>query len=203
MTEVKKIDIRWVETIDSTNDEVKRSISNMDNLSVLAARDQTSGRGQRGNTWLSAPGLNLTFSLVIKYEQQKLKIEASNQFIISQIVSLAVVDLLAEYSIEAKIKWPNDIYVGKNKICGILIENTLRGKALLSSIVGIGLNVNQTEFDQRLPNPTSMRLCLPSYEKNLDLIAILERFIEIFCRYLNKIPDRSIELLYNNLKLEL
>ena len=144
----KKHDIIWLESIDSTNEECRRRISDIDNLSVVAALSQTSGKGQRGNVWLSESGQNLTFSIVLKFPAKGLKAEmepmlAYDQFVLSEITSLAIVDLLADFGIEAKIKWPNDIYIGDRKICGMLIENSLRGEWIQHSIIGIGLNVNQ------------------------------------------------------------
>ena len=158
----KKHDIIWLESTDSTNEEAGRRISDLDNLSVLSAVRQTEGRGQRGNSWSSNDGENLTFSIVLKYGNGEgfiPEIRAADQFAISEAAALAVVDLLASYDIEAKIKWPNDIYVGNRKICGILIENAIRGSYIANSIIGIGLNVNQQTFDPSLPNPTSMLLC--------------------------------------------
>ena len=198
----KKHDIIWLESIDSTNEECRRRISDIDNLSVVAALSQTSGKGQRGNVWLSEPGRNLTFSIVLKFPAKGLKAEmepmlAYDQFVLSEITSLAIVDLLAEHDIQAKIKWPNDIYVGDRKICGMLIENSLRGEWIQHSIIGIGLNVNQRNFDVTLPNPTSMVLCsefscasggqvgsdsVPHYE----LQELLEEFMHIFRGYMDR-----------------
>ena len=159
-----KHDIIWLEEVDSTNEEARRRISDIDNLSVVSAVRQTAGRGQRGNRWQSADGENLTFSIVLKFGADQLEsMAASGQFVISEVAALSVVDFLARHDIEAKIKWPNDIYVGDKKICGILIENALKGNCLSHSIVGIGLNVNQTVFDPSLPNPTSMALCHPEH----------------------------------------
>ena len=181
----KKHDIIWLDTTDSTNEEARRRIRDIDNLSVVSAYSQTAGRGQRGNIWSSAPGQNLTFSIIIKYGHgagQLLPLRACDQFAISEAAALAVVDLLASHDIEAKIKWPNDIYVGDRKICGILIENSLRESFMSSSIIGIGLNVNQTEFDPSLPNPTSMALC----SQSAPLEALLEEFIDIFKSYCSR-----------------
>lgn len=135
----------------STNIEAadKESYSHGD---VVRAICQTAGRGQRGHKWDSTPGENLTFSLV--WEPSFLHV--SQQFLISEAVALAITDTLAEYGIEAQIKWTNDIYIGERKICGILIEHSLCGASLSRSIVGIGLNVNQTEFPQWVSNPDSM-----------------------------------------------
>ena len=186
----KKHDIMWFDTIDSTNNEAKRRIDTLDNLSVLSAMEQTDGRGQRGNTWSAKPGENLTFSIVMKFGHGGLNlVRALDQFVISEIAALSVVDLLASHEIEAKVKWPNDIYVGSDKICGILIENSVRDSFLSTSIIGIGLNINQTDFDPSLPNPTSMALCIPSNETELSPDALLEEFMDIFksycTRYLN------------------
>ena len=180
----KRTDIIWIERVDSTNEEVKRHISDIDNLSVLSAFEQTAGRGQRGNTWTSNAGENLLFSIVVKFGQDGIEpLQAYDQFVISEIAALSVVDLLAINDIEARVKWPNDIYVGTEKICGILIENSLSGSELSHSIIGIGLNVNQTEFDPTLPNPTSMQII--SGER-YDTHGILEQFTDIFKDYLDR-----------------
>ena len=183
----KKHDIIWLDTVDSTNDEARRNISALDNLSVLSASRQISGRGQRGNTWSSDAGENLTFSIVLKYGKDQIpEIRATDQFVISELTALSVTDLLATYGITARIKWPNDIYVEDKKICGILIENSVRDVFLSTSIIGIGLNVNQRNFDVNIPNPTSMSLCTDS---SFLLSGILEEFMDIFTgycrRYLN------------------
>jgi BirA family biotin operon repressor/biotin-[acetyl-CoA-carboxylase] ligase len=121
---------------------------------IIWAESQSAGRGQRGHSWQSAQGQNLTFSVVL----QPVFLPAAEQFSLLQVVALAMVDALAEWNIEAKIKWTNDIYVGNRKVVGILMEHKLQGNTLSRSIAGIGINVNQTEFDPTLPNPTSMRL---------------------------------------------
>ena len=154
----KKHDIMWLDTVDSTNDEARRHISDIDNLSVLSALEQTAGRGQRGNRWTSRPGENLTFSIVLKSPV----LMADDHFALNEIAALSVTDFLSIYGIKAEIKWPNDIYVDGRKICGILIENSFRGKSISTSIIGIGLNINQRNFDVNLPNPTSMVLCSPT-----------------------------------------
>ena len=180
-----KYDIIWLQSIDSTNDEAKRRISILDNLSVLSAFCQTSGHGQRGNSWSSEPGANLIFSIILK---DKYMIKAYDQFVLSEITALSVTDFLAKYGINASIKWPNDIYVGKRKICGILVENTLRGDSLSSSIIGIGLNINQRNFNVSGADPTSMILENGAV-KSYDINSCLCEFMEIFCgnidRFLN------------------
>lgn len=198
----KKHDIIWLESVDSTNEECRRRIYDIDNLSVVAALSQTSGKGQRGNTWISAPGENLTFSVMLKFpvngrSGELEPIQAYDQFVLSEIAALTVVDLLAEHDIQAKIKWPNDIYVGEKKICGILIENSIQGEWIQHSIIGIGLNVNQRNFDVTLPNPTSMALCCESSglskhttsheaRPSFEIREILEDYMDIFQAYLER-----------------
>lgn len=119
---------------------------------IILAQRQTAGRGQRGHTWESREGENLTFSLLL----EPLFLSPSEQFLISECVALGVCDALLHYGIEAQIKWTNDIYVGDKKLAGILIEHKLQGSALARTVAGIGLNVNQKAFSDDLPNPISM-----------------------------------------------
>lgn len=141
--------LRRYRQLDSTNAELRR-IAPDGNLAIYAD-SQTEGRGQRGNVWCSAPGRNLLFSLLWHPRE----LPARLQFSLSEAAALSVVGLLEGYGIRAQVKWPNDIYVGDLKICGILIENAV-GRRLESSIIGIGLNLNQTEFPGTLPNPVSV-----------------------------------------------
>jgi len=119
---------------------------------ALMARSQSAGRGQRGNTWEAEPGANITLSLMLR----PVRLEAARQFALSEAVALGIVDTLDSLITGACIKWPNDIYVGDRKICGILIENSITGTFISRSIAGIGLNVNQTEFRSDAPNPVSL-----------------------------------------------
>ena len=199
-----KTDIIWLERVDSTNDEARRHISEIDNLSVVSALEQTKGRGQRGNRWSSQPGENLTFSLVVK----DFRIKANEQSAISQTTALSLTDLLSRHEIKARIKWPNDIYAGDEKICGILIENSLKGSEIDWSIIGIGLNVNQTTFPEDLPNPTSMKLCTGN-SNPYNTREILEEFMGIFTGYYreylngNGALDRLEEQFVSNLRTNL
>ena len=184
-------DIIWLDVAESSNDEARKAIDSLDNLSVVAVRCQTSGRGQGTNSWESAPGENLTFSIVLK----DLDILPNQQIAISQITALSVVKFLELHGIDAKIKLPNDIYVGSRKICGILIENSLCGNKIRWSIIGIGINVNQTVFPTHLPNPTSIlletgihgpgvcRKINPEKGLGLDLNQLLIEFHEIYSQY--------------------
>ncbi len=124
---------------------------------VLMAREQTAGRGQRGNSWEAAPGMNVTMSVMLRPQG----LPAAAQFAISEAVAMGVVDLLDSLGVDgARVKWPNDIYVGDRKVCGILIENSLCGTIVGRSVAGVGLNVNQREFVGGAPNPVSLRQLL-------------------------------------------
>ncbi len=183
----KKHDIIWFESLDSTNDEARRHISDIDNLSVLAALVQTDGRGQGDHTWLSPRGENLLFSIVLKFAEGEM--EAKDVSIISGCTSESMVEFLAGYGIEAWIKPPNDIYVGSRKICGTLMENSMKGRWLSYSIIGIGLNVNQRNFDVSLPNPTSM--VLETQEEAYDMNVCLEDFLDVFMDRFSLASQRS------------
>ncbi len=137
---------------------------------VVWADFQTAGRGQRGHVWHSQRGENLTFSVVL----EPLFVAIAEQFSVSEVVALSLVDMLAEYGIEAKIKWTNDIYVGDKKLVGILIEHSLAATTLRRTIVGVGINVNQREFDSSIPNPVSMAQLL---DKQLDAEEVLKCFL--------------------------
>ncbi len=154
---------------------------------AVVAVEQTAGRGQRGNVWSSKAGENLTFSLVWEADF----LAAREQFLLSEAVALALVDTLAGYGLEAHIKWPNDIYVGHKKICGILIEHDL-GMAgrLARTIVGIGLNVNQTEWDESIPNPTSIALLTGERRGTNDVFGDLYEALESRFEQLKSEPQR-------------
>ncbi|WP_106831808.1 biotin--[acetyl-CoA-carboxylase] ligase [Parabacteroides pacaensis] len=137
---------------------------------------QTAGRGQIGNTWESEKGMNLTFSVVIYPDC----IPANAQFLISQIASLSVKELLDRYIRDVTVKWPNDIYWQDKKICGMLIENDLCGKTIYCSILGIGINLNQETFHGDALNPVSLTQITGN---KYDIEKELHAFLEIFYKY--------------------
>ena len=151
-----KAQILWLETADSTNHVLRERMAELDNLSVIAAREQTAGRGQGTHTWFSTPGENLTFSILYRFGAVG-TLAASDALLITPVTTLALRDSLLGHGVQARIKWPNDIWVEERKICGILIENILEGGLVRESIVGIGLNVNETGWPAELPNPVSLR----------------------------------------------
>ncbi len=182
----KKHDIMWFNSVDSTNDEAKRRISDIDNLSVLSSFSQTAGRGQGNHTWLSAPGENLLFSIVLKFREGELHAKDAPE--ISRATADSLVEFLEGYGIEAWIKPPNDIYVGGRKICGTLIENSIKESWIRHSIIGIGLNINERNFNVNLPNPTSM--VLETKKEAYDIHACLEEFMIIFSE---KLSNRALQ----------
>jgi BirA family biotin operon repressor/biotin-[acetyl-CoA-carboxylase] ligase len=120
--------------------------------SVIMAENQSNGRGQQGAIWQSQPKSNLLFSIILCADP----FLRMNPIYINWYVSICLVDLLKAKNIKACIKWPNDILIGDKKLAGILIENKFQGSQLKQSIVGIGLNVNQTSFS--FSRVTSMTL---------------------------------------------
>ena len=151
--------VEWLESIDSTNSELLRRLPSLDNMSVLAAISQTSGRGQRGNKWKSTVGKNLTFSYLLRPSEGIVPpLAARDQFRLSEVAALSVASTLNHFGLSPRIKWPNDIYLGDRKVCGMLIENSLADGKVGTSVVGIGLNVNQRTFPADLVNPCSMSL---------------------------------------------
>lgn len=124
----------------------------VEELTTVIADYQTSGRGQRGNSWESDAEKNLLFSFVLFPRF----LEARRQFLISQIISLAIKEELDMYTTDISIKWPNDIYWREKKIGGMLIENDLMGQHISQSITGVGININQEAFYSSAPNPVSL-----------------------------------------------
>ena len=182
--------------LDSTNAEAYRlyKFGEAASGTVILTAEQMSGKGYGDNSWESEPGKNLTFSLLFKPKT----IIPSDQFIITQIISLSVLEIISEIIKEKTcfIKWPNDIYVNDNKIAGILIQNFIIGNNIDCSIIGVGLNVNQQKFLSDAPSPTSIKLETGnqySVEKILD--SILNRFDQ----YARQLSSPSfINLLNNN-----
>ena len=164
-----------IDETDSTNRWLKE---NGEGTMVAVADYQTAGKGCGTNSWESERGKNLTFSMLI----HPTDIPASQQFRITEVVSVALCEVLERYLLTVpelaeglSIKWPNDIYMGDKKICGVLIENRLQGNVIVDSIIGIGLNVNQTEFVSDAPNPVSLRQLLG---REIDREALLHDFLE-------------------------
>jgi len=170
-----------IEETDSTNRWLKE---NGAGTMVVVADYQTAGKGCGSNSWESERGKNLTFSMLI----HPTDIPASRQFRITEVISVALSETLEHLSpltshLSPLIKWPNDIYVGDKKICGILIENRLQGCVIKDSIIGIGLNVNQTVFKSDAPNPVSLcQLLGHEVDREQLLKVFLQQFQEVWQR---------------------
>lgn len=148
-----KYTLHYFDSLESTNNTAQDTKYSAGD--VIVADFQSAGRGQRGNTWHSLRGENLTLSLIIEPSD----IHASHQFLISEVTALAVAKTIEDFGIQnVEIKWPNDILVSGQKIAGILIEHTILGSNIARSIIGVGLNVSQRNFPPLDTNPTSLFL---------------------------------------------
>ncbi|HKJ06078.1 MAG TPA: biotin--[acetyl-CoA-carboxylase] ligase [Flavobacteriaceae bacterium] len=159
--------------IDSTNLYLKKMASEKDceNYTVVQADYQLEGRGQMGTVWNAKQGKNLTFSILLFFE--KFKVE--DQFYLSMAVSLGIIEVLQPLvSQKLQVKWPNDILAEGNKLAGILIENILGSNSIKKSVIGIGLNVNQTKFPSNIPKVTSLKKLT---NKNFNIDNLLEKII--------------------------
>ena len=167
-----------IDETDSTNRWLKDySLQQNENI-IVVAEYQTAGKGCGKNSWESERGKNLTFSMLVHPSERPLRIQAKEQFRITEVVSVALCKTLQPYIYnKVEIKWPNDIYIGDKKLCGILIENRLQGAEIKDCIIGIGLNVNQREFLSDAPNPVSLYQLTG---KELDREALLKAFLENF-----------------------
>lgn len=153
----------------STNTYLSRLAATLPGGTVIYTPSQTAGRGQKGNSWESEDGKNLTFSMLLK----RPPVKARDQFYLSEAAALAVVEALtAEAGDGFAVKWPNDVYWQDKKICGMLLENSLDGCDIATCIVGIGLNVNQERFLSDAPNPVSL---INITGREHDLEALLKR----------------------------
>lgn len=158
---------------DSTNNWLANNENELPTTVLVSCREQTSGRGQRGNSWESEKDSNITASILF----HPVAFPAFAQFLISETVALSIVEFLDEMGIKAKVKWPNDIYVGDKKICGILVEHVVTGRNISRTIAGFGININQKEFRSPAPNPISVSTITG---KNYDIKDLLSRLKKIF-----------------------
>ncbi|MBR5735568.1 MAG: biotin--[Bacteroidales bacterium] len=185
--------IKWFKTIESTNNRIARDKDELPDKTIYVADFQTAGKGQRGNCWESAKGENLLFSILLKPTD----ILAEDQFIISQAVTLGIKEYIRSKGITATIKWPNDIYVNDRKICGILIENSVNGHEIGSSIVGIGFNLNQLSFSPDIPNPVSLSLLTDiRYDLKEELLKLLHYIFKEYDSRSSQTQERYVASLY-------
>ena len=194
----QKPKIIYFESLESTNSKIKemQQIEKLPEFSVVFTSSQTAGRGQVGNYWESEEKMNLTFSMLLYPDF----IEIQQQFRLNYIITVAIRDVLKKHIPEVKIKWANDIYVRDKKLAGILIENSILGASIDYSIVGIGLNVNQTVFVSDAPNPVSMKMISgQSYELEPLLKDIMNAIINRYIQY----AETGVEKIKNEYNLNL
>ncbi len=175
-----------LEETNSTNDYLRSRRADLtERITLAVAEFQTSGRGATGR-WMSARGENLLFSLLV----HPAMVEASEVFILSQTICLSICQALNGFAQGFRIKWPNDIYWEDSKVVGILIENELAGKHVSDCIIGVGVNVNQREFDADLPNPTSLSLILA--REQVDRSLVLSSIVDAFDRLYAQVEARNL-----------
>ncbi len=154
---------------------------------VVNAKHQTAGRGQRGNSWSSNAGENLLFSILVRPGET---LAVAKQFNLSQAVALSLSSAMQRYGIKAQLKWPNDIYVGKRKLAGILLELDYSGEFVEQAIIGIGINVNQEQFATMERIPVSMKM-LQGCDFILD--EVLATTLNSFEYYYNELRSGNSE----------
>lgn len=172
----------YLDEVDSTNSYIKRNISQLDDMTVVIANKQTAGIGRTGHVWKSEDYQNMTLSIILKHQ-----VSAT----ITQFVGFVVLKLLQSLKIEAMVKWPNDLIVGDKKICGILVESIISDNDY-NIIIGIGLNINQTDFGELSKDATSLK-----NETNVqyEIKSVINDFLELFEKYLYDYYDNSLDYL--------
>lgn len=192
-------DLQHFKKLDSTNTYL-RNLLNVQTEKIaegllVITDEQFAGKGQSGAGWVSEAGKNLTCSILLRPSF----LLPAEIFYLNKAIALAVRDCVGDFITgqTISIKWPNDIYAGNKKIAGILIENGFQTTAVQYSIIGIGLNVNQTEFDPAIPNPVSIRMITG---KDFDLQIVLEKLcgaIEYYYLMLRRFDFKQVDDLYH------
>ncbi len=184
--------------IDSTNSYLKKLLNNkaLDDLTTVISTNQTKGRGRNGKIWINEPNLNLAFSIFKTLKNTF----ADDKFLLNIVSSISVYQLLKKYNLKnLSIKWPNDVMVNDKKISGILVENVIRAKKISHTIIGVGININQTEFKE-LPNATSILIETGkqvSLEKtSVDLLKIFKKNFNLFEKNKKKLTKTYNRNLY-------
>ncbi len=179
-----------LDAIDSTNSYLRKLLQNQElkDYTVVITNKQTHGRGQMGTSWTSQEGKNLITSIYKDVSNIKLH----QQFFISIVTSLAIVKALKQFQLpKLSIKWPNDILSDNKKICGILIENVIKQDAISATLIGVGLNVNQTKFDN-LPNASSLQLITGTH---FSIEEVLHTILENLKNYFSLLKAQKLEAL--------
>ncbi len=185
-----------LDTVDSTNNYTAnlQKEGKIQHGTVILADEQSAGRGQRGASWTSSAGENLLLSIYLAPDN----LSVVDQPALTHFISLSLIDFLRKIGISGKIKWPNDIYVNDQKIAGILIENSIRSSRISETIIGVGLNVNQTAFDA--VNATSLKIQSDQYFQLNDVLFSWIQEMNILWAELSK---GNLEMLKSRYKQEL
>jgi len=186
-----------LDAIDSTNAFLrqKSSVDNMEDYTIVMANHQTKGRGQMGTLWDSQASKNLTVSV---YKDVSF-LDVEFAFFISVVTSLAIIKTLQGFLIpKLSIKWPNDILSENKKICGVLIENVIKQDRLDASIIGIGININQTEF-RNLPNASSLKIISGTFYNLDEVLQIMVSHLKSYFSMLNSGEFEALKAEYEAL----
>lgn len=186
-----------LDAIDSTNSFLKELAQNsvLEDYTTVVTNNQTSGRGQMNNKWLSEPDKNLTFSVFTKLKN----LHIENQAYLNFAVSIAIVKVLNLLSVpNLSIKWPNDIMSDSQKICGLLIETTFKKMQIKNTIIGIGLNVNQTNFPPQLHNASSLK---NKCNQEFDLDSLLDKLLDEIKIQISRIENDELENIHKEYQL--
>ena len=166
-----------------------RVLSSANEALLLTTDFQTAGRGQRGTSWEAAAGENILFGFALRPQG----LRAQQQFVLSEMLALSVALALDEYVDGVSVKWPNDIYVGDRKICGMLLEHDLCGNSIDTTITGVGINVNQQSFCSDAPNPVSLFQLLGHTTSRTTLV---ETIIRNFSRMYHDADEEKVHATY-------
>lgn len=182
------MEIHTFDVLGSTNQYCKLlDLKQTEEFTIIWALSQPEGIGQRGNRWESEAKKNLTFSVIL----HPIFLPPQQQYLLTKVLALGISDyliaLLPNESIH--IKWPNDIYVGKRKVCGILVENHI-GQKFESAVCGIGFNVNQSSFSDWIPNPISLSQITGM---EYDLQTVLEALVTAISERYNQLRDGLLD----------
>ena len=182
-----------LDTVDSTMQYLARpELSACEDSFILVTADfQTAGRGQKGTSWESEAGKNLLLGILLR----PTFLHPQEQFYLSEICALSLVETLNTYADGFTIKWPNDIYYADRKVSGMLLEHTLQGATLSQTIVGIGLNINQRTFLSDAPNPVSLYQIL---EEEVCRETVLKSFLQRFQTYYQHLERQDFSAIHKS-----
>jgi len=187
-----------LDSVESTNNFAATMLqANIAEGAVIVAREQTGGRGQRGNSWFSEPGKNLTLTYILRPGF----ISVEDQYLLNKAIAVAVArttELIVPASF-VRIKWPNDIFLENRKLAGVLVETSVKGSQIVSCLAGIGLNVNQTAFQVSGGNPVSLAMELGRELKLDEVMNLLSKQLEVYYLKLRSGQRNLITQEYNAL----